>query len=178
MRHLTAIKIDIGLKESGSQAGHHKYPDFGQLAIVRGSGMDWSKYVDVNGEGWHYDKVSGHREDDAESPVGHQNGMLLVPEEFAAQAAARYPEVVVRMTEAEAKTFYEKRCHLHEPEQLEDGMVIQTIAAKRQLGIAETQADRDALDPAHPAPGIRTNRRKKWTDFKKRCGLKFTEPPA
>lgn len=176
MRELAAIKIKIGIKTSGAQAGHHQYPNFGDLACVIASGMDWARYVDVHGEGWHYDKVSGHRDDDADSPFGQQFGVLIVPEVFAAEAVARF-QAIVWMTQAECKTFYETRVTAHIPTLDEDANKLQAMAAKRQLGIEETEADRDALNPDHPSPGIVRNPRKTWADFKKKCGMTFKNPP-
>ena len=176
MRELCAIKVTIGLKKTGGQAGHHEYPNFGQLPCVMASGMDWSRYVDVHGEGWQYDKVSGHRDDDADSPFGQQSGVLIVPADFAEQAAAAFPGTVERLTEPECKKFYEDRVTALMPAEVQDAEVLQAIAAKRQLGMTETAADRRALNPSDPAPGIRTNPRKKWTDFKKKCGMAFKEP--
>lgn len=178
MRELAAIKVVIGTKQTGAQAGHHQYPDFGQLATVRGSGLDWSRYVDLHGEGWHYDNVSGHRDDDADSPFGHQFGMLLVPVEFAEQAAEKFPGVVTRLSEAECKAFYETRVTVHVPANIDDPGRLQAIAAKRQLGMAETQDDIDALDPDNPSPGITKNPRKTWAGFKKKCGLTLKTPPG
>ena len=178
MRELAAIKVVISLKTSGAKAGHHQYPDFGQLPCVIASGMDWSRYVDVHGEGWHYDKVSGHRDDDADSPFGQQFGMLLVPIEFVEQAVAKFPDTVTRLTEAQCKTFYESRVTARQPALLESVETLQAIAVKRQLGLEETEEDRQALDPDHPSPGITRNPRKTWADFKKKCGLTFKKPPG
>ena len=178
MRELAAIKVVIGLKASGRTAGHHQYPDFGQLACVLASGMDWSRYVDVHGDGWHYDKVSGHRDDDADSPFGTWFGMLLVPVGFAEQALAQFPDTVTQLTEAQCKTFYESRVTVRQPALIESVGTLQALAAKRQLDLPETEEDRQALDPDHPSPGITRNQRKTWADFKKKCGLRFKSPAS
>ena len=176
MRELAAIKVKIGIKQTGGKAGQHQFPVFGQLPAVLASGMDWSRYVDVHGEGWHYDKVSGHRDDDPGSPFGNWDGMLLVPVEFAEQAVAAFPDIVTRLNEDEAKAFYDTRAHVHQPEFIEDTGKLQAMAAKRALGVEETEADKEALDPSHPSPGIVKNPRKTWTDFKKKCGMAFKNP--
>ena len=178
MRELAAIKVRIGKKQAGPKAGDHQFPDFGQLACVIASGMDWSRYVDVRGEGWHYDKVSGHADDDADSPFGNWDGMLLVPIEFAEQAVAKFPGTVTRLSEVQCKTFYETRVTVRQPALLENVETLHAIVAKRQLGIEETEEDRQALDPDHPSPGITRNPRKTWADFKKKCGLTFKKPPS
>ncbi len=175
MRELAAIKVKIGIKKSGRNAGHHQYPDFGQLLAVRNSGMDWARYVDVHGESWHYDNVSGHRDDDVDSPFGNWDGMLIVPVEFADQAVQMFPDVVSRLTETECGDFYDNRCHVHEPEFHESKDVLQAMAAKRQLEIAETPEDVKALDPDDKTPGIVRNERRRWTDFKGKAGIEFKE---
>ena len=178
MRELAAIKVRIGIKKSGAKAGHHQYPDFGQLTCVIASGMDWSRYIDVYGESWHYDNISGHRDDDEDSPFGQQFGMLLVPVEFAEQAVAKFSDTVTRLAEAECESFYDTRTQTHAPRFHESVDRLQAIAAKRFLGIAETEDDRNALDPDHPSAGIVRNPRKTWTDFKKKCGLKLAKPQS
>lgn len=178
MRELAAIKVRIGIKTSGAKAGHHQYPDFGQLPCVVAGGMDWSRYVDLHGEGWHYDNISGHRDDDDDSPFGQQFGMLLVPAEFAEQAVAMFPATVSRLSESECSIFYESRVTARQPEFLENVETLQAIAAKRQIGLPETEADKDAINPDHPSPGIVRNPRKAWADFKQKCGLTFQKPPS
>ena len=116
MRELAAIKVKIGIKKTGRNAGHHEFPDFNRLPIVQTSGMDWSRYVDAYGESWHYDKVSGHRDDDVDSPFGNWDGMLIVPVEFADEAVQMFPELVSRLTEMECGEFYDSRCHANESE--------------------------------------------------------------
>ncbi len=175
MRELAAIKVSIGLKTTpGTASGQHKYPDFGTIEVVRRSGLNWSRYVDVYGTGWHYCRKSGHADNDPEigSPVGHQHGMLLVPKEFADEAASVFTGVE-KMTDAEAKSFYEARCMIGAVETIESAEVLQTIAAKRQLGIEETEQDRRALDPDDPTPGIVRNERATWTGFKKAAKIKI-----
>lgn len=162
------IKIKIGLHPNG----HAKYPDFNQIASNLRDRMDWSSYVDKHG-GWHYDKLSGHSDEDIaeSSPVGMQWGMLIVPEAFATEAISKFPSEVSIITEAEATIFYETRAHSHEPSIIENQEVLQTIVNKRSLGIAEDQQDKDALDPNHPSPGRRRNKLKTWVGFKKQRGI-------
>ena len=174
MKELVPIKISIGLKSTGAAAGQHLYPDFGALEVVRASGLNWSRYIDVYGTGWHYCRKSGHSDDDPgiASPAGHQHGMLLVPKEFADQAASAFAEVE-KMTEVEAKSFYETRCMIGAVETFENADVLMAMAAKRQLGVEETDQDRRALDPDDPTPGIVKNERATWTGFKKAAKVKI-----
>ena len=87
-RNLVPLKVRIGLHGNG----HAKYPDFNSLKTIQDIGVDWSVYVDMYGDGWLYDKKSGHRDDTPDSPFGQQWGVLLVPEEFASEAAKAFPD--------------------------------------------------------------------------------------
>ena len=166
-RELVGIKVKIGLKANG----HAKYPTFNDLPIVKASGMDWSKYVDVMGLGWHYDKTSGHKEETQDSPFGQQWGMLIIPEEFATQAVAVFPADVTRLTEVELEDFYDNKAHAHEPDELFDEQVLTGIKMKQDLGIALTTQQVKALDPNDDTPGIRKNKNKKWANKKSIVGV-------
>jgi hypothetical protein len=165
---LVPLKVRIGLKAGGG----HQFPDFNQLDAGLRDGMDWCFYVDKFG-GWHYDKVAGHSDDDTanDSPPGTWIGMLLVPESFANAAVAQFPGVCSVMDETAAESFYNDRAHKHEPPIKEDREVLQAIKAKRDLGIPEEQADIDALNPDHPAPGRRRNKLNTFSDYKVNRGV-------
>ncbi len=165
---LVPLKVRIGLKSGGG----HDFPNFNALDASVRDGMDWSYYVDKYG-GWHYDKLSGHQDDDPvdDSPRGTWIGMLLVPEPFATAAVAQFPAVCSVWAESVCETFYNERAHSHEPEIREDKEALQAILAKRALSIAEDQGDLDALDPDHPAPGRRRNKLHTFSDFKAQKGL-------
>jgi hypothetical protein len=75
------------------------------------------------------------------------------------------------MAENAAKAFYDDRAHKRDPAIKEDAVTLQAIAAKRALAIPEDQEDLDALDPDHPAPGRRRNKRKTWAAYKNAEGL-------
>ncbi len=169
------MKID--LKTSASGAGNHDYPAFNQLPAVKRAGMDWAKYIDVYGGGWHYDHVSGHKDDAPESPHGFHFGVMCVPEDFADEAVAAFPESVIRLTEVEMADFYDTRSHIHDPEESNSANILQAIYAKRQLGLAESPTDIKALDPDDPTPGIVKNKNKTWAGHKIERGIKFKENP-
>jgi hypothetical protein len=171
-RNLVPIKVKI---EKRTDNGHHKYPDFSELAIVKNTGMDWSRYVDVFGLGWHYDKKCGHQEEEVGSPLGMQWGVLIVPKEFADQAVAMYPEMVTKLTETELETFYDNRAHAHEPEEEINTYVLQAIKAKVDLGLALTPEQMSAKDPETDTPGVRKNKRKKWSDYKALTGVEIVQ---
>ena len=79
---LTAIKVKILRKKEGNRMVND-YPSFNDLAAnVRGD-MDWSCYIDAFGIGWHYDKISGFGETDAENTdPASQYAITAVPDAF------------------------------------------------------------------------------------------------
>ncbi len=195
MPNLTALRVKIGLRPNG----HADHPDFNTLAVVIASGLDWSKYVDSQGLGWHYDKTSGHKDDDAGSPIGEQGGMLVVPETFADEALVAFPALCTRLTEAQCTSFYDTKAHAHEEAEKRDDSVISGLRQELEL-VKETLSDpnlpdpsaartrlenrlavlrlrlRTALDPDDPAPGVRKNMRRRWVDMKARAGVTYVEP--
>lgn len=171
MRNLVPIKIKIGLKENGYQ----KYPDFNQLDCVKNSGLDWSLYVDVQGAGWHYDKQCGHKEEDFTSPFGIQWGVLIIPKVFANESLTRFPDVVTKLTEAKLSAFYDTRAHAHEPDEEIDNNILQGIKAKQDSNLPLTSDQESALDPSTETRGVRRNKKKRWTDYKKLKGIKIVQ---
>jgi len=159
--NLVPIKVKIL-----SGQGNCLYPDFNQLDVVKQSGMDWSNYVDSEGSGWLYDKKCGHAEVDAASPSGIWLGMLLIPEEFALQAIAKFPDRITRLTEVDTEAFYNDRHACKMPDEEIDSDILQGIKLKKELGLTPTEAQKRALDPEDDTPGIRKNKKKKWADFK------------
>lgn len=160
---LVAIKVKIGLKDNG----HAKYPQFNSLDASVRDNMDWCHFVDKFG-GWHYDQTSGHREDTADSPLGQQWGMLLVPASFADAAITAFPSEVSKMTEAEAESFYNAKAHINDPDELFDQDVLSGIKMKQELSLPLTANQQKALDPNDDTPGIRKNKDKTWSAFKDR----------
>lgn len=165
---LVPLQVVIGLKADRQ----HDFPPFNELDAALRGGMDWSHFVDKFG-GWHYDQVAGHSDDDSvnNSPVDTWLGLLLVPGDFVQAAVSRWPTRCFIKTEVEAEVLYNERCHVRDPEIMEDTDILQAIVAKRDLSIPEDQADRDALNPDHPARGRRRNTRKTWADFKSAEGV-------
>jgi len=165
MRDLTPIKVKIGLKGDGSA----KYPDFNSLPVVKNSGADWSKYIDIHGTGWHYDKQCGHDQEDDTSTFGEQWGMILIPGIFAKQAIATFPSEVEVITEEACGVFFEERAHAHEPDEIVDSTVMENIKTRRELGLSPLTNEAKIIDPEDATPGIRKNKNKRWADYK---GLK------
>jgi hypothetical protein len=169
---LKAIQVMIGTKvvDGKRQAA---YPDFNQLQVVRDSGMDWAYWVDANGGGWHYDKCCAHAVDKPGSPVGTQFGMLLVPIDFAIQAAAAFGGLVTQLTETACEDFFNNHAHAHEPDENVNERVIAGINAKiaAKGKTALTASDNAALDPDDSTPGITKNATKTWAGYKADRGV-------
>lgn len=175
-RNVVALKVKILQKGADwpitEERGHALYPNFNQLPSVNASGLDWSKYIDVHGEGWQYDKTCGHRDEGIDSPRGTQWGMLLIPQEFANEAIAAFPAICSKMSEAEVEAFWNNCAHAHEPDEHIDKDVLEGIAAKKAADIPLTLGQKNALDPSSKAPGLRKNHRRYWADYKAKHNLK------
>ena len=165
--NLKALKIKIGIKNDGAA----KYPDFNQLQTVKDSGMDWSRYVDVQGDGWHYDKKYSHKDVGPDSPRGEQWGVLLVPSTFVTEAVAMYPDECAAITETAFKTFYDDRVAHTQPAEKVNTVVIGAITAKQNAGITLSPNDLKALDLNDETPGITKNPRKTYDDYKAKKGF-------
>lgn len=177
MRELVPLRVVIGLTTSDGKLVHD-YPNFNRLDSSLRDGCDWSVFVDKHG-GWHYDKVAGHSDHDPDngSPNGEWLGMLLVPEDFAKAAVARFPEKCSILRNAEAKQFYNERCAVKQPEFHEDVQVLQAMAAKKALGMLD-EADGQfvaAMDVDNPSPGRRRNKKKTWDGLLESCGYTIKE---
>jgi hypothetical protein len=167
---LVPLHVLIGLEDNGM----HKFPAFNDIPNVIRGNSDWSHFVDRFGS-WHYDSQCGHADHDPENgtPVGMWCGMVLVPKNFADAAVEKFPDECSVMSEADAEKFYDERAHAHQPEINDSTDVLQAIAAKRALGIDDSDEDVNALDPDHPAAGRRRNKTKTWKGFKKQRGIEL-----
>ena len=171
-RKLTALKVKIGLKDSGQA----KYPDFNQLQVVKDMNMDWAKYVDTHGLGWHYDKTSGHKDDTDDSPFGQQWGCLVVPAAFATQAVAMFPDDCEIIDDTAFGKFHDEKAHAHEPDELIDKTILDGIKVKQDLGLELTATQTKALDPEDDTPGIRMNVTKTWAGRKAKLRVELEVP--
>lgn len=163
---MVPIRVRIGLDHKG----HHAYPPFNTLPHGVRQGMDWARFIDRHG-GWLYDRKHGHAADTPESPRGFWFGVIIVPELFAAESADRWPNDIEVLDETEVARFYEERVSHQQPEIIDDLETLQAIAAKRAIGLSETQDDINALDPDHEARGRRRNAEKTWAGFRSSRGL-------
>ena len=64
--------------------------------------------------------MSGHADNDLDSPAGIQYGVLVVPKVFADEAIAQFPTLCTKLTESELATFWNQRAHKHEPDEIID----------------------------------------------------------
>jgi hypothetical protein len=161
-RELTPLKVVIRLNSNGQA----KYPNFNILSSVMNSDMDWSRYVDAYGLGWHYDKTCGHKEDSVDSPIGTQIGILVVPEEFANEAVAEFPDDCSIIKETELEDFYNNKAHIYEPDEIFNMNVLEGIQMKKSLDIPLTAQQLDAINPDKDTPGICKNKNRYWADYK------------
>jgi hypothetical protein len=139
--------------------------------------MRWEDYIDKFGTGWAYDVTTGHREESADSPVGIWLGMLMVPTLFATQAAAAFEDKCSILTDAEAKTFYEEKVSVYQDSEIVNHEILLAIKTKQDMGKSLTTEQTNALDPAHPQPGIRNNPVKTWAGIKAVNNITVVEAP-
>jgi hypothetical protein len=165
---LVPLKVKIGLRDNGM----HAFPAFNSISASLRGGVDWSNFVDRFG-GWHYDQVCGHDKEEQGSPRGCWNGLLFVPEDFANAAVSQFPDQCEIIDETDAEIFYNERAHVRDAEIREDTTVLQSLAAKKALGMELDSSDNDALDPDHPALGRRRNTKKTYAGFKSERGMKI-----
>lgn len=170
MADLVALKVKIGIIETGRRAGKHKYPDFDSIDSTIRKGIPWQEYVDKFGTGWHYDS-GGHDADTIKSPFGERFGMLLVPQDFAGAALAAFPTTVTRLTEAEAEDFFDNDAHNQDSDVSVDAERLVPIQIKLQRNIALSPADLDALDPTSKTAGVVNNPRRTWARYKALLGF-------
>jgi hypothetical protein len=171
VKNLVALKVIVGLDQSNGQA---KYPNFNLISSAVRKGMDWSKYIDVHGTGWHYDKTSGHKEETVDSPQGEQIACLCVPQDFADEAILAFPGVVSELSELEFEDFHDNKAHAHEPAENISTDVLNGLNAQKVLmqsvGQDTTVLDAKivkALDPTDKTePGVVENKTKVWKDAK------------
>jgi hypothetical protein len=165
------IRVKIGLRPNG----HADHPDWTTLPLA-GNGSREEKEQAVSAHQiikWRYDNTSGHQDDTADSPRGMQWGMMVVSQQFALEAVAKFPSLVTVMTDAQAQDFWDNRVYARTPPVKYDTDVLNGLALERQLRQARnldlTEIDSridKALDPSNPAMGVRENREVKFANIK------------
>ncbi len=170
MKDLVPIRVKIGLRPNG----YADHPDWSQLPLAASENpKDHMPY------GWHYDKQSGHSDDSPGSPFGVQYGMLLVTEKFADEAEDKFPDLIERLNETEAQTFWEDRARKHMPDNGADMEVMQCLQIeldlREKLGQNTTALKvkiAKALDPNdNTEPGLKKDPQRYWADAKRRLGF-------
>lgn len=177
----------IPLKITITRAEQNNYPPFNDIPVEIRKGLDWAVYIDRHGSGLLYDVKSGFNEVDEENPDPHTLWcFLMVPEDFAREAIARFPGQVMEIDEAEFERCYNERCALHQPDETVDPGTLQGILAQLQIerdfpGVMppisgeKRAAMRRALDPADRSPGVRANPNRTYKGFKAMRGLTVAE---
>ena len=172
MTKLIPIKVKIGLRSNGN-ADH---PDWTKMPMIF-SDSDMKKYCPLS---WMYDKSSGHQEETPDSPRGMQWGFLLGTCEFVDEAISTFPELITEITEAEFIDFYDNRIMAHLPEKNYDIDVLQGLKLeldlKKELNQSVVELNtkiEKAIDPEDASLGVRTNKDKKWSDFKLKVGIEI-----
>lgn len=174
---LVPIKIRIGLNDKGQC----KYPDFNQIDASIRQNMDWSKYIDLHGTGWCYNKMCGHTDeedgDDYGCCRGEWCGVVAVPEDFALAAISLFPNDVKNINETEFETFWNEKGRIHLSDDTIDEAVLKSFEVKHKaLGVDPLTDDAylKAINRDDPTPGITKNHDRYWSDYKnkKRITLK------
>ena len=169
--NLVPIKVILPVRPNG----HLDWPAFNELPTEVRQGLEWSRYIDQCGIGWHYDKV-----DNLGNGASHDTACTCVTEDFADAAIIAFPERVSRIDEVDFERFYDDRAHLHEETEVLDRDVLQAIRARVELeekGVAPPPSSeiltlrQQALDPAAPQRGIRKNPRRRWADARELLGV-------
>ncbi len=177
---LVPLRVTITRGMVGRQA-QNVYPEFDQIEGEHRRGLAWTAYVDLFG-GWHYHRGAGFGEiDDYNSDLFTWFGVILVEQPFADRALELFGDAVTELDETQFAVFYDTKAHAHEPAEAVNPEALNRIRAKygivggpftaQQIATMD-QADREALDPEHPAPGLVRNRRKTWAEFSKARGFK------
>ncbi len=165
------IKVSIGLRPNG----HADHPDWTRLPLetIGGDRHETHQYIK-----WRYDNTSGPESKLPDSPIGIQLGMLVVSPTFADEAVAMFPNLVSKMTDAEARIFWETRANQKILAEKINTNRLQGLKVRRDLmvSLGNSTATIDleiakALDPNDPAPGVIKTKDKLWDDAKSHFDL-------
>lgn len=160
-KNVVAIKIKIVRNSDKSM----NYPPFKTLANYERSSI-------------YYDRTSNCDVDSVHSPMGENWALKFVPEAMANEAAATWPTRIIKLTDAEAKTFYENYVSIKQPEENVDINILQALKMKYDIMEAlgqDTTAIKTkmakAIDANDVEPGISKNEEKTYADFKTKYDL-------
>ena len=176
-REGVAIKVKIGLRPNG----HADHPLWAILPMVQG-GITPESQIIVD---WKYDKCCGHKEDNGgDSPAGMQWGMVIVTEQFANEALVAYPSTITKMTEAEAKAFWNNKACAHIPKDKVYSKALSDFNAELALkkAVGQNTASLEAriikaLDRNDDSEqGVHKNKGKDFDDAKTHHGFTIKKP--
>lgn len=167
---LIPIKVKIGLRPNG----HADHPEWTKLPMIN-SDSEVRQYAPL---GWMYDSEYGHADSIGDSPIGMQWGCLLVTRAFADEAITTFPLLITELTEAEFENFHDNRITAHLPDVKYDMNTLKGLKLEHDLlaingaDTAEIKAKiAKAIDKNDIAPGIKTDKSKKWADLKSAKGI-------
>jgi len=164
MPTLKPLKVTL-VRRTHANGERSVWPDFPQAFQTDPSAFNGkrpSNFFDEDGIGWHTNKI-------ANLGTGAPNGeayTAVPPANADAILALGIEGVSAVADEAEMESFWDEKSHVVESEEIVNVEVLQGIAAKRDLGMRESAADRAALDPDNPTLGVRKNPNKTWARFK------------
>ena len=173
------LLVTIGLRRTGNGIREADHPNWRDVllppAADRLSG-DGTRPEDFTLGSWHYDKKSGHDDDDPVSPLDTQRGVRLVTPAFAANAIARFggpPYNMRLLTEAQWEAFYDNRVRGHMRAARTDTDVLLALKSELDLRTAAGLSTAailariaKALDPDDDEPGVKRDRMRRWATFK------------
>lgn len=149
------------------------YPDFDAIPSDLRGGVSWTAFIDRYGGHMIDNCCDFHEVDDYNGEHGMKYTGFLVPPEFADAAVARFPDQVEILSEEEWEKFHDTRVTVHMPDEQVHADSLNAIRAKHGITsgpltatAAMSAAEKNALDPDHPSPGIVRNTRKYWKDIK------------
>lgn len=172
MTNLIPIKVKIGLRSNG----YADHPDWTKLLMINYD----SEVRKFAPSGWIYDKSCGHQEDSIDSPRGMQWGCLLCTQQFADEAVATFPDLIIQLTEVEFEDFYNNKAMAHLPETNYDIDILKGLETelnlKEKLGqdttVLKSKIEK-ALDPSNKEQGVRKNNERYWSDYKIKKGFEI-----
>lgn len=151
---LVPIKVKVFKTKDGL-----KYPDFSIL-----------KSVDANNSN---NITRGIHGEQIKTDENYKYAIKFCIPEFADEAIKMFPDRVTKMTDEEAKNFWENNVKSEEPEKIYNNDVLSNLKIERDLLVSTnkdtTEIDAKitkALNPDDDEPGIISNKEKSW-DLKK-----------
>jgi len=160
------------------------YPDLDAVPSELRGGVAWQAFIDRFGTHLIDNCCEFHEVDDYNTEHGMKYTGFLVPPEFADSAVARFPDQCEILSETEWEEFHDHRVTCHMPDEIVDANTLNAIRAKHGIPsgpltptAAMTAAERKAIDPNDPTPGVVKNTRKYWKDVKAKRQITIRAKP-